>query len=106
MSCRSALSHPSSCTPRACLPGSARSRERQRANWVVSFVNSLLSLRNGELQTGVDQVRIRNLVGVGSVDFFPLGGIAVEMLGDLAEVVPRLDHVGGSAARRGRGASP
>jgi len=46
----------------------------------------------------MDQVRVGNLVAVGGVDFFPLRGIAVEVLGDLAQIVARLDDVGKSAA--------
>src|SRR6185369_1691011 len=64
-----------------------------------------LGFGNSELQAGMDQVRIGNLVGVGGVDFFPLARIAVEVLGDLAQTVARLDDITGSAARSRRGAS-
>src|SRR6476659_538641 len=63
---------------------------------------SSLCVGDGELQSGMDQVWIWNLVGVGGVNLLPLAGIAVELLGDLAQVVAALYGVGRSPCRGGR----
>src|SRR5206468_1153711 len=71
---------------------SALTRAAARA---VVRINSLLSdFWNGELQSGVDEIRIGNLVGVCSVNLLPFPGVAVEVPGDLAEAVAALDGVG------------
>src|SRR5438105_12265212 len=70
-------------------------------------LDSLLSrVRNGELQARTNQIGIRNLVSVSGVNLLPLARVAVELLGDLAEVVALLDGVGrrpGRSRRRSPG---
>src|SRR6266576_843816 len=72
---------------------------------VIGFISSL-GVGNRELQTGMDEIRVRNLVAVGGVNFFPFAWIAVELLSDLAQVVASSDDVGlpsGRGSRRATG---
>src|SRR4026208_399930 len=75
---------------------------------VLSFAlspDSWLCVGNGELLTRIDQVGIRDFVAVRHVNFFPLAGIAVDLLGDLAQAVAFLDGIAFSASQSRRAAA-
>src|SRR2546423_4574565 len=83
---------------------SASSLARRRVCWCALKVAS--GFRNGELQSGVYEVRIGNLVGIRCVDLFPLCRIPVKVFGDFAETVACFYSVGLAAGRsRSRAAS-
>src|SRR4051794_15537544 len=94
------LLHAASAAENITAPATATAR-------IVGLMVVASGVGNCQLQSGVDQVRVGNLVGVCGVDLLPLRGIAVELFGDLAEVVAFLDRVrlvAGGRSRRMTGA--
>src|SRR2546423_485991 len=57
------------------------------ARVLVRIEGSPSGFRNGELQSGMYQVRVGNPVGIRCVDLLPLSRIAVKVFGDFAETV-------------------
>src|ERR1051325_8865393 len=55
--------------------------------------------RNCELQSGVNEIRIGNLVRIRCVDLLPLSRIAVKVLGDFAEAIASFYSVRLAAGR-------
>src|SRR5215210_309822 len=76
------------------------------ARLVVRIVSGLrLCVGDSELETRMDQVRIRDSVAVRHVNCFPFAGIAVDLLGDLAQAIALLDGIGLPAAQGRRAAA-
>src|SRR5437868_14724206 len=99
----------STSAPEFFLPHAADALEKTsvltRAANRVLVVMASSGVWDSELQSGMNQIRIGNLVCVGGVDLLPLPRVAVNLFGDFAEAVAFLDGVSRTADRRSRRAA-